>query len=74
MSELQLNEADKLEYERVLNEWIEEVKKIPPYEERHPNRQKNVLKLDYGSNGPYTELEKIYKPQLEAIKARGGKK
>lgn len=73
MSEIRLSEQDKKEYDKILNEWIEKVKEIPSYEERNPDRESGEYVLDGGYNGPYTELEKIYRPKLDAIKARGGK-
>ena len=73
MAELHLSEEDQLEYNRILNEWMEKINEIPAYEQRNSGRAQGVYKLDGGSNGPYTELEKIYRPKLDAIKARGGK-
>lgn len=70
MSEHHLSDKDQQEYDRIFNEWLEKVKEIPPYEDRHPD---GVYVLDGGYNGPYTELEKIYRPQLDEILARGGK-
>ena len=63
-----LSEKEQLEYKTILQEWIEKIKEIPSYEDRHPNGFSNTL--DGGYNGPYTELKKIYKPKLEAIMAK----
>lgn len=68
MSGHHLSEQDQQEYDRIFNEWLEKLKEIPKYEVRHPN---GVCVLDGGYNGPYTELEKIYRPQLDEILARG---
>ena len=73
MEELHLSKEDQLEYDRILNEWIEKIKEIPEYGQRHNNRAQGVYTLDGGNNGPFTELEKIYRPKLDEIKARGGK-
>ncbi len=73
MEELHLSEADQLEYDCILNEWMQKVKEIPAYEQRNPDRAQGTYVLDGGGNGPYTELEKIYRPKLDAIKARGRK-
>ena len=48
-----LSEKEQLEYKTILQEWIEKIKEIPSYEDRHPNGFSNTL--DGGYNGPYTE-------------------
>lgn len=70
MSGHHLSEQDQQEYDCIFNEWMKKVKDIPEYGDRHPD---GVYVLDGGYNGPYTELEKIYRPQLDEILARGGK-
>ena len=43
---------------------MKKIKEIPEYEERHPD---GVYVLGGGYNEPYTEFEKICRPQLDKI-------
>ncbi len=59
-----LSEQDQQEYDWIFNEWMKKIKEIPEYEERHPD---GVYVLGGGYNEPYTEFEKICRPQLDKI-------
>lgn len=54
-----LNDAGKKMWNEVMNEWSEKIKTIKP------KYSHNIL--DNGSNGKYTDLEKIYIPKLQEI-------
>lgn len=73
MSGHHLSEQDQQEYDRIFNEWLEKLKEIPEKKVSQHDKLAGISTLDGGYNGQYTELEKIYRPQLDAILARGGK-
>ncbi len=68
----QLSEQEKKEYDAVLNEWLEKIDEIGEQDQEPGKRDKDTMRLDFGYNGIYTELEKIYRPKLDKILGRDG--
>lgn len=68
----QLSEQEKKEYDTILNEWLEKIDEIEEQGQEPGKRDKDTMRLDFGYNGVYTELEKIYRPKLDKILGRDG--